>query len=535
MSWAEWVEVAVCDGSIYKARNIYTDQKAALKLQLVDHECPTNRYERTFYPKLQGGTGMPILYGDGVQGRYDYLVIDLLGASLDSMYRQSTKKVMDLRSVCCIAMQVIRRLETMHNRGVLHRDIQLGNCVIGQPPNEKLIYMIDFGFSKIYMDPRTGQHIPDSKRKRDFIGNYWFSSVSVHCKGRGDENITQLVPSRRDDMEALALMLIHLLTPGGLSWTRNGVPKTEEAHEILKREKSNARPEDLCRGLPAEFEDFLRYCRRLKFFDCPDYDEWYERFQQLTLDEGFPVSDDFIWPPPHPVRYAHAHARPRAAKVNLDINQLMQDLVRMDIKDRLALGRRDNNVPQAVPTKPNRPPKKVASSSDDRVVYDISSGDESEGQKKGVMRLAKATQLTQLTRRARDSRDNIALARVIREFVELLDSSRSRILTKEGFSFLDSLYKQFADPSVYVVPIRSSRRQHLSSQSENIPEGVARKEKTMKMLALRRDVLKAKSNKDLAKLILDFGAIIDKSKSRSITKDSIAFLESIADRVCLLS
>lgn len=63
----------------------------------------------------------------------------------------------------------------------------MGNCVIGLPPNEKLIYMIDFGFSKIYIDQRTGQHIPDSRRKRDFIGNYWFSSVAVHCKGRGDD------------------------------------------------------------------------------------------------------------------------------------------------------------------------------------------------------------------------------------------------------------------------------------------------------------------------------------------------------------
>lgn len=73
----------------------------------------------------------------------------------------------------------------MHARGVLHRDIQLGNCVIGLPPNEKTVYMIDFGFSKQYVDGITRQHIPDSRAKRDFIGNYWFSSVRVHCKGRG--------------------------------------------------------------------------------------------------------------------------------------------------------------------------------------------------------------------------------------------------------------------------------------------------------------------------------------------------------------
>lgn len=73
----------------------------------------------------------------------------------------------------------------MHARGLLHRDIQLGNCVLGLPPNNTTIYMIDFGFSKFYIDQRTKRHIPDSKAPRDFIGNYWFSSVRVHCRGSG--------------------------------------------------------------------------------------------------------------------------------------------------------------------------------------------------------------------------------------------------------------------------------------------------------------------------------------------------------------
>lgn len=92
-------------------------------------------------------------------------------------------------------------------------------------------------------------------------------------------------------------MLIHLLTPGGLSWTRNGVPKTDVAHERLKREKKNARPEDLCCGLPPEFEEFLRYCRRLKFEECPDYQHWINEFRSLAVERGFPESDAFVWPP----------------------------------------------------------------------------------------------------------------------------------------------------------------------------------------------------------------------------------------------
>jgi casein kinase 1 len=224
----------------------------------------------------------------------------------------------------------INRLEFMHTRGVLHRDIQLGNCVLGLPGtmcvaledlpspqpsradglplrNEQTIYMIDFGFSKRYIEPFTKRHIPDSKAKRDFIGNYWFSSIGVHCKGKGaphdafwtsDTNTFCIVPSRRDDLEAVALMLIHLLTPRGLSWTRNGIPKTDYAHERLKREKEFAHPEDLCAELPEQFEDFLRYCRRLKFQECPDYQHWATEFRELLREEGFSTSAQFIWPPP---------------------------------------------------------------------------------------------------------------------------------------------------------------------------------------------------------------------------------------------
>ncbi len=109
------------------------------------------------------------------------------------------------------------------------------------------------------------------------------------------------MPSRRDDVEALALMLIHLLTPRGLSWTRNGVPKTHEAHVRLKAEKQQARPDTLCWGLPSEFEEFLTYTRRLSFKECPNYELWVERFRDLSKQMGYKDVDQFIWPPPEPV------------------------------------------------------------------------------------------------------------------------------------------------------------------------------------------------------------------------------------------
>jgi casein kinase 1 len=92
-------------------------------------------------------------------------------------------------------------------------------------------------------------------------------------------------------------MLIHLLTPDGLTWTRNGVPKTDEAHDLLKAEKLRANPEDLCAGMPVEFEDFLLYTRGLRFEQTPDYKRWILVFEELMRSEGWSGKSDFVWPP----------------------------------------------------------------------------------------------------------------------------------------------------------------------------------------------------------------------------------------------
>ena len=86
----------------------------------------------------------------------------------------------------------IARLEFMHSRGVLHRDIQLGNCVIGCEPKHETIYMIDFGFAKRYLDNKQ-KHIAN-RAERSFVGNYYFSSVNVHCRGKSARSSRPALP-----------------------------------------------------------------------------------------------------------------------------------------------------------------------------------------------------------------------------------------------------------------------------------------------------------------------------------------------------
>ncbi|CDO77160.1 hypothetical protein BN946_scf184657.g35 [Trametes cinnabarina] len=500
-------------GAIFCARNIHTNQWVALKLQPIDEPCPTNRYERNFYPALQGGVGIPTLWGSGTYGCWDYLAIDLLGASLDSLHRSKKTDVWDLRSVCCVAQQVISRLEFMHARGVLHRDIQLGNCVLGLPPNNTTIYMIDFGFSKFYIDQRTRRHIPDSKEPRDFIGNYWFSSVRVHCRGQ--------VPSRRDDMEAVALMLIHMLTPGGLHWTRNGVPKTDEAHDRLMYEKRTARPEDICRGLPPPFEEFLRYCRRLGFTERPDYERWIDEFKELAEEHGFPGDPAFVWPPPNPEPTVRATAAPKPA-ARLDSGELqgvLNGLANMQLGDRPALAVRDNLVNRDANTPPEdmQKPQKPAP----KVIHLVSDDESARGEN------------------ANRPEDNAALGKLVRQFSQVMEEQKSRMLTKEGFAVLDALHKQLADPSVCAAPIRTAKPR--GSGASEVPEsagqggGTGEREtrwgKMNKLFRLGQDVRQARTNEQLAQLVVEFGAVINRSNGRTVTKDGFGFLAGLAGRL----
>ncbi|KAI0766445.1 CK1/CK1 protein kinase [Trametes elegans] len=528
-------------GAIFCARHIHTNQWVALKLQPIDEACPTNKYERSFYPALQGGVGMPTLWGAGIHGPWDYLAIDLLGTSLGSLHRSKQTDIWDLRSVCCIAQQVISRLEFMHSRGVLHRDIQLGNCVLGLAPNDKTIYMIDFGFSKFYIDPRTKRHIPDSKEPRDFIGNYWFSSVRVHCRGQ--------VPSRRDDMEAVALMLIHLLTPGGLSWTRNGVPKTEEAHDRLMYEKRHARPEDMCRGLPPPFEEFLRYCRRLQFAERPDYERWIEEFRELAEDNGYPSGPEFIWPPVEKVQAfltscgqptvrVVAAPKPAPRKNSGEMEGVLNGIANMQLGERQVLGVRDNLVNRD--TKPSPSPKdgkpQKPSPKGKEVINLISDDEDAQDENAHARgcaaRLPKAVRLAQLAREVAAATDNVALGKLVRDFAGAMEENRSRMLTKEGFAVLDALHKQLADPRVRAAPIRTARPRG-SGAAESTAGGAreTRQGKMNKLWRLGADVRRAESNEQLAKLIVEFGAVINGSSGRTVTKDGFGFLEALAGRL----
>ena len=65
-------------------------------------------------------------------------------------------------------------------------------------------------------------------------------------------------------------MLLYFVK-GSLPW--QGLPgrNKDEKYENIKKKKLETRLEDLCKGVPQEFYDYMVYCRSLQFEEQPNY------------------------------------------------------------------------------------------------------------------------------------------------------------------------------------------------------------------------------------------------------------------------
>ena len=132
--------------------------------------------------------------------------MQLLGKSLDKLFTDLHRNF-SIKTVSQIAYQMVQRIEYLHSKGYIHRDIKPGNFLIGKNNNDKnKLYVIDFGLSKKYLD-KNNKHII-YKEGKGLTGTARYVSLNTHY------GIEQ---SRRDDIEGIAYNLIYF-AKGKLPW-----------------------------------------------------------------------------------------------------------------------------------------------------------------------------------------------------------------------------------------------------------------------------------------------------------------------------
>jgi serine/threonine protein kinase len=224
-------------GTLFRARNVRTNEEVAVKVEPINNNTKLLKNETKIYQYLNSfcQKGIPKVLWYGSDKVNYYMVMELLGSSL---------KEVNKSTIQLIGIQIINRLEFIHSKQLIHRDVKPDNFLFGIYKNEDILYIIDFGFCKTYIN--NGIHIHNKKRDH-ILGTPNFISIRV---SEGEE------PSRRDDLESVVYILYYL-------W--NGTISVNDKLLFLNKENN----------IPSYMIQLFDYCRNLGFEENPDYSYLY--------------------------------------------------------------------------------------------------------------------------------------------------------------------------------------------------------------------------------------------------------------------
>ena len=145
-------------GDIYLAINTTNGEEVAAKIESIKARHPQLLYEFKLYKILQGGIGIPHIRWYGPERDYNVLVMDLLGPSLEDLFNFCSRRF-TMKTVLMLATQMIGRIEFIHNKNYIHRDMKPDNFLMGIGRQCNKLFLIDYGLAKKFRDNRTRQHI----------------------------------------------------------------------------------------------------------------------------------------------------------------------------------------------------------------------------------------------------------------------------------------------------------------------------------------------------------------------------------------
>ena len=269
-------------GEVFCAMHIGNGNRVAIKKERGGVKYSHLLTEARILKYLDGGFNIPKMHWYGREGDATWLIMDLYGPSLESLFHEHKRKL-SLKTVLMLAVKILGQIEELHSHGIIHRDIKPDNFLMSLDL-ESDIFMIDFGLAKFYKNVETGQHI-QYRDKKKLTGTSRYMSLSTHL------GIEQ---SRRDDLESFIYMLIYLYR-GSLPWQGLNIDNKNQRNEEIKNRKMSLSIETICDGCPEEFCTCLKYCRMLGYEDDPDYTYLRNQLMNLFQRLKYVWDDRYEW------------------------------------------------------------------------------------------------------------------------------------------------------------------------------------------------------------------------------------------------
>lgn len=153
-------------GTVYQVQDQMGKRFCAMKAQKRKRDGNQLKHE-LFIAKEMSCEGFieAIDYGEmpGKPG-IDYLITQLLGPSLQTVLTLCESKF-SLHCACLVTMQMLNVMESMHNKGYIHRDLKPDNYMFGLRHETQKLFLIDYGLVKKILNPKNGKHIPFETNK----------------------------------------------------------------------------------------------------------------------------------------------------------------------------------------------------------------------------------------------------------------------------------------------------------------------------------------------------------------------------------
>jgi serine/threonine protein kinase len=290
-------------GKVFCGKNKTTNNKVAIKVPNDDKVNKAASDQEIRYTKMmEKEQGFPILYHTYLIDKKSIIIESLLGPSLDKLFTYCGRKF-PLKTICSLGIQLIRRLQSMHKLGLIHRDLKPNNFSWGNFTNNiniqnnnmqnggidlNTIFLIDFGLSCPYMNLNNGK-LYNSVKGFQFVGTLRYSSLNSHMGIR---------LCRKDDLESLMYILIYLYK-GRLPWQDIKAKEEKEKFRKIKEKKMMTSSVELCKNMPDEFEKMVSYIKNLRFDEFPNYNRLINGLklimEGINEEQNLEGDFDYIW------------------------------------------------------------------------------------------------------------------------------------------------------------------------------------------------------------------------------------------------
>jgi serine/threonine protein kinase len=263
-------------GDIYSVHGPDSSTLFALKLEALSAEKRALDAELFFLEELQDSPHFPHVIEHGQTETHQFVVQELLGPSLSNTRRQLPDRHYNLPTVIRLSIFMLDCIRDFHAHGFVHRDIKPGNFLLKcGGPNP--VVLIDFGLSRRFIDPETGEPFPERARCA-FRGTAKYSSRNVH-------QYHDQCP--RDDLVSWLYSIVEMID-GFLPWG------SERDSGMIERRKRAISDRSLFWSLPREYFDIWEYVKTLRYLSKPNYD-YVLCLLTRALDDARAMEGRFDW------------------------------------------------------------------------------------------------------------------------------------------------------------------------------------------------------------------------------------------------